>query len=160
MPETAEIRGARAPILRTWTEIDPSTAEHTVASHDGSSRFLAYTQWMRVCPPWPRPPGPRLCFAFLCPPGDFHPSGLPWGSDGKNPPAVQDIRFQSLVWDYPLEEGMQPTPVFLPGESPWTEESGGQQSTGHKESDMTEWLSADTHTGTYSQYLVITFNGK
>ena len=24
----------------------------------------------------------------------------------------------------------QPTPVFLPGESPWTEESGGLQSTG------------------------------
>ena len=30
MPEPPEIRGARAPILRAWTEIDPSTAEHTV----------------------------------------------------------------------------------------------------------------------------------
>ena len=51
---------------------------------------------------------------FLCPPGDFHQSGLPWGSDGKNPPALQDTQVQSLVWDYPLEEGVQPTPVFLP----------------------------------------------
>ena len=30
----------------------------------------------------------------------------------------------------PLEEGMQLTPVFLPGESPWTEESGRLQSIG------------------------------
>ena len=30
------------------------------------------------------------------------------------------------------------TPVFLPGESPWTEKPGGLGSWGHKESDMTE----------------------
>ena len=30
----------------------------------------------------------------------------------------------------PLEEGTQPTPVFLPGESPWTEKPGGLQSMG------------------------------
>ena len=35
----------------------------------------------------------------------------------------------------------QPTPVFLPGESPWTEEPGGLQSMGHKELDMTKQLS-------------------
>ena len=35
----------------------------------------------------------------------------------------------------------QPTPVFLPGESPWTEEPGGLQSTGLQEVDTTEWLS-------------------
>ena len=29
----------------------------------------------------------------------------------------------------------QPTPVFLPGKIPWTEEPGGLQSMGHKESD-------------------------
>ena len=34
-----------------------------------------------------------------------------------------------------------PLPVFLPGESPWTEEPGGLQSMGCKESDMTEQLS-------------------
>ena len=37
-----------------------------------------------------------------------------------NPPAnAGDLRdvVPSLNWDYPLEEGMQPTPVFLPGES-------------------------------------------
>ena len=74
---------------------------------------------------------------FLCPPGDVHQSGLPWGSDGKNPPAMQDTQVQSLVWDYPLEEGVQPTPVFLPGESPWAEKPGGLSPWGGKESDRT-----------------------
>ena len=31
-----------------------------------------------------------------------------------------------------------PTPIFLPGESPWTEETGGLQSMGVSESDRTE----------------------
>ena len=35
----------------------------------------------------------------------------------------------------------QPTPVFLPGESPWTEEPCGNSPRDHKDSDMTEWLS-------------------
>ena len=39
----------------------------------------------------------------------------------------------------------QPTPVFLPGESPWTEEPGGLQSVGRKESDTTERLSSWQH---------------
>ena len=34
---------------------------------------------------------------------------------------------QSLGWEGPLED---PTPVFLLGESPWTEEPGGLQSMG------------------------------
>ena len=41
----------------------------------------------------------------------------------------------------------QLTPVFLPGDSPWTEEPGGLQSMGSQESDMTEWLgTAQTNT--------------
>ena len=39
---------------------------------------------------------------------------------------MQDTRVQSLVWDYPLEEGVQPTPVFLPRESHWTKSLVGQ----------------------------------
>ena len=39
----------------------------------------------------------------------------------------------------PWRRAWQPTPVFLPGESPWTEERGGVYSSwGHKELDMTE----------------------
>ena len=55
----------------------------------------------------------------------------------KNPPAMWETWVRSLGWEDPLEKGMQPTPVFLPGESPWTEEPGGLQSMG-LQSDMTE----------------------
>ena len=47
----------------------------------------------------------------------------------KNLPAVWETWVHSLGWEDLLEEGMQPTPVFLPGESPWTEEPGRLQST-------------------------------
>ena len=35
----------------------------------------------------------------------------------KNPPAMQETWVGFLSWEDPLEEGMQPTPVLLPGES-------------------------------------------
>ena len=34
----------------------------------------------------------------------------------KNLPTVQETQVQSLDWEDPLEKGMQPTPVLLPGE--------------------------------------------
>ena len=40
----------------------------------------------------------------------------------KNPPAMQETRVGKIPW----RRAQLPTPVFLPGESPWTEESGGQ----------------------------------
>ena len=46
--------------------------------------------------------------------------GVPGGSAVKNPLAMQETqetRVQSLGREEPLEKGMQPTPVFLPGES-------------------------------------------
>ena len=43
--------------------------------------------------------------------------GFPSGSEVKNLPAVQETRIQSLVQEDPLEQGMLPTPGFLPGES-------------------------------------------
>ena len=65
-----------------------------------------------------------------------HSSGYSWASlvaqTGKNWPAMWETRVRSLGWEDPLEEGMawQPSPVFLPGESPWTEEPGGLQPMG------------------------------
>ena len=46
----------------------------------------------------------------------------------KNPPSMWETWVQSLGWEDPLEEAWRPTPVFLPGEFPWTEEPGGLQS--------------------------------
>ena len=47
----------------------------------------------------------------------------------KNLPAMRETWVPSLGWEDPLEEGMATHSVFLPGESPWTEEPGGLQST-------------------------------
>ena len=43
----------------------------------------------------------------------------------KNLPAMWENWFQSLGWEIPWRRAWQPTPVFLPGEFPWTEEPGG-----------------------------------
>ena len=51
--------------------------------------------------------------------------GFPGGSDGKE--STRNAGDLSLI---PWRRAWQPTPVFLPQESPWTEEPGGLQSTG------------------------------
>ena len=51
----------------------------------------------------------------------------------KNLPAMWETWVESLGWEDPLRRAWQPTPVFLPGESPWTEELGGLQSMGSQE---------------------------
>jgi len=54
----------------------------------------------------------------------------------KNLPAAWETWVRSLGWEDPLEErAWQPTPVFLPGESPWTDQPCGCSPWGHKESD-------------------------
>ena len=45
----------------------------------------------------------------------------------KNPPAVQETWFHPWFGKIPWRRKWQPTPVFLPGESPWTEELGRLQ---------------------------------
>ena len=55
--------------------------------------------------------------------------------DHKNPKILNIIPsmhpFFILVYtSLPLRKAWQPTPVFLPGEYPWTEEPGGLQSIG------------------------------
>ena len=49
--------------------------------------------------------------------------------------------FDPLVGKIPWGNAWQPTPVFLPGEAPWTEEPGGLQSigsqtVGHNQSNL------------------------
>ena len=48
------------------------------------------------------------------------------------------MRVQSLGGEDPLEEGMETQSSILAQRIPWTEEPGGLQSVGRKESDMTE----------------------
>ena len=48
----------------------------------------------------------------------------------KNPPAVQETWGDPWVGKIPWRRVWQPTPQFIPGESPWTEEPGRLQSMG------------------------------
>ena len=49
----------------------------------------------------------------------------------KNPPAMWETWVRCVSWEgMPCRRAWQPTPVFLPGESPWAEEPGRLQSIG------------------------------
>ena len=54
--------------------------------------------------------------------------GFPGDLVVKNSSAKQKTWVWSLGQEDPLEKEMATTPVFLPGESPWTEEPGRLQS--------------------------------
>ena len=60
----------------------------------------------------------------------------------KNLPAntagAGDQVFDPWVRKLPWRRAWLPTPAFLPGESPWTEEPGGLQSVGSQAADATE----------------------
>ena len=55
---------------------------------------------------------------------------FPGGASGKNVPA--NAGFSPWVRKIPWRRKWQPTPVFLPGKIPWTEEPGRLQSTVHR----------------------------
>ena len=57
---------------------------------------------------------------------------------GKNLPAMQQTRIQSLDLEDLLEEGMTTYSTILAWRVLWAEEPGGLQSMGFKDSDMTE----------------------
>ena len=77
----------------------------------------------------------------------------------KNLPAVQETWVQSLGWEDPLEEGMATHSSILAQRIPWTEEPGGLQSIGCKESDMAELTEYSTISSlALIIHLVITFN--
>ena len=53
---------------------------------------------------------------------------------------MRETRVQSLAWEDPLEKEMATHSSILAWEIPCTEEPGGLQSMGRKESDTTERL--------------------
>ena len=63
----------------------------------------------------------------------------------KNPPAMWETWVQSVGWEDPLEKEMATHSSILAWRIPWTEDLGGLQSTGCKESDTTEQLHFHFH---------------
>ena len=59
-------------------------------------------------------------------------------------PAMQETWVRSLVQEDLLEKGMATHSSILAWRIPWTEEPGGLQSMGRKESDTTEQLTTTT----------------
>ena len=61
-------------------------------------------------------------------------TGFPGGASGREPVCQgrrpKRLRFNPWVGKIPCRRKWQPTPVFLPGESPWTEGPGRLQSMG------------------------------
>ena len=53
--------------------------------------------------------------------------------------------FDPWVGKIPWRRAWKPTPVFLPGESPWTEETVGLQSMGSQRVGHGKWLSTAQH---------------
>ena len=61
-------------------------------------------------------------------------------NDLKSRLAVQETWVWSLGWEDPLEKGIATHSSILAWEIPLTEEPGGLQSMGWKESDTTQWF--------------------
>ena len=78
----------------------------------------------------------------------MHFKGLPGGASGKEPTGqfrqCKRHGFNPWVEQIPWRRASQPTPVFLPGESPWTEEPGRLQSTGWQRVRY-NWVSTVQH---------------
>ena len=63
----------------------------------------------------------------------------------KRLPAMRESQVQSLGREDPLEKEMATHSSILAWRNPWTEELGGLQSTGSKESETTEQLHFHFH---------------
>ena len=94
----------------------------------------------------------------------MHCWASPGGSDSKE--SAYDAGDPGLIpglGRFPRRIEWQPTPVFLPGESPWTEEPCRLHSPwGCKELDTTEWLSTHIYLSIYlsmDTWILILFNG-
>ena len=88
----------------------------------------------------------------------FFPQWLSGFKSTSNEGATGDSCFSPWVGQIPWRRPWQPTPVFLPRESPWTQEPGGLQSMGpqkigHNWSDL-----ARTHTLCFMVYTICIFS--
>ena len=81
--------------------------------------------------------------------------GFPrWVSGKESTCQCRKCGFDPWVEKIPWRRSWQPTPVFLPGESPWTEEPGGVQSWAHTDSDTTATKTTTTPSFPYRQSLI------
>ena len=83
---------------------------------------------------------------------------FPGASVVKNPTAKQEMQecvFDPSVVKIPWKTKYLPTPVFVSRESPGQRSLVGYSPWGHKESDMSDWLSMHVHTHTRGRVRLI-----
>ena len=98
-------------------------------------------EWLR-CNTWPTESDKTLTLWFADPSSSL--MGFPGGTSGKDS-TCQSRRHKRCGFDPWVRKILwrghgNPIPVFLPGESPWTEEPSRLSPWGRKVSVMTEWL--------------------
>ena len=105
-----------------------------------------------LCMRWPK----YWSFSFSISPSIY--TSFPGGSGGKESACHAGDPGSIPGWKDSLEKGMATHSSNLTWRIPWTEEPGGLQSMGQKESDTTEWLTlsytflmhCDTDTGCWT----------
>ena len=79
--------------------------------------------------------------------------GFPGGTSSKEPTCqcrrCKGCGFNPWVGKIPWRRAWQPTPILLPGESPWTEEPGGLQSIGSQSQTWQKQLSMHAHSKSF-----------
>ena len=94
-------------------------------------------------------PGVHSCHVAIFFYGDFEcGAGATWASllaqMVRNMPAMRETCVHSWVRKIPWKRAWQPTPLFLPGEYHEQRNLAGYGPWGHKELDMTKWLTTAT----------------
>ena len=81
---------------------------------------------------------PKLSFPSQLPNGSEASPMAQWVNNTSAMQETQEIQVLSLGWEDPLKKEMASHSSILAWEVPWTEEPGGLQSWGCKESDTTK----------------------
>ena len=97
-------------------------------------KYFPWMNWMRKCP------SKKLCgMPWDYSPGRWKVGLLLWLHSNESACQCRRHRFNSCVRKIPWRRKGQPTPVFLPGKIPWTEDPGRLQSMESQKSHA--WLS-------------------
>ena len=115
-------------------------------SYQLSGHVLAQSSWnIKLTIPSPqRPKSMEYWFADSC---LMDLSAAPTVAQiVKNLPAIEQTQVQSLGWKDLLEKSMATNPVFLPREFHGVRSLAGYSQWGHKELNMTEWLTLSLFT--------------
>ena len=123
-----------------WSGLPCTLFKGTFPTQGWNPRLLCLLHWQAGSSPRVSP-GKSINDILILHPNICTPLSFLGSTSGKEPAGQcrthKRHEFDPWVGKIPWRRAWQPTSVFLPGESPWTEESGGLQSM-ESQKDMTE----------------------